>query len=102
MQFRLGHLFKAVFVCALLAVAIKFVIERQPSISARVVLFLASPAGLGVGILALSLVQVLRAGKVNDACVEDVAKYKSLAWIGVVATMPLVIYVIYCCIVAPP
>ena len=101
MQFRLIHLFLIILVFAILTVAIQYVIERQPSMSGMVVLVLASPALMGLGIIAVSLAQIARsAGSGEHSSAESIARYRSLACIGLFATMPILIYVFYCFIYA--
>ena len=101
MQFRLKHLFVIVFVFSLLSLFGKFLFDNPPQMSGRVLLILASPAAMGIGIIAFSLVRILN-NSANSSEPDPLysAKYKSLAWIGTFATMPLAVYVAYSCIAA--
>ena len=99
MQFRLKHLFLIVFVFSLLSLVGKFLIDNPPQMSGRILLILASPAVMGIGIIAFSLVRILNnppASNESDPLYS--AKYKSLAWIGTFAAMPLAVYIAYSCI----
>ena len=101
MQFRLKHLFPIVFAFALVALLAKFLFDNPPQMSARVLLILASPAAMGLGIITLSLARMMNSSANNTASDPLYsAKYKSLAWIGLLTTMPLVAYIAYSCFAA--
>ena len=101
MQFRLKHLFLIVFAFSLITLFGKFLFDNPPQMSGRILLILASPAAMGIGIIAFSLVRILT----NSATRRESdplysAKYKSLAWIGTFATIPLAVYAAYSCMAA--
>jgi len=103
MQFRLKHLFLTVFAFSLLSLFGKFLFDNPPQMSGKILLILASPAAMGIGIIAFSLAGIF--GNPASSCDADPlhsAKYKSLAWVGLFATLPLAVYVVYSCIAAPP
>ena len=101
MQFRLKHLFLIVFAFALVTLLAKFLFDNPPQISTRVLLILASPAAMGLGIITLSLARIMSSSANNNASDPlHIAKYKSLAWIGLLTTMPLAVYIAYSCFAA--
>ena len=103
MQFQLKHLFLTVFAFSLLSLFGKFLFDNPPQMSGKILLILASPAAMGIGIIAFSLAGIF--GNSASSCDADPlhsAKYKSLAWVGLFATLPLAVYVVYSCIAAPP
>ena len=103
MQFRLKHLFLTVFAFSLLSLFGKFLFDNPPQMSGKTLLILASSAAMGIGIIAFSLAGIF--GNPASSCDADPlhsAKYKSLAWVGLSATLPLAVYVVYSCIAGPP
>jgi len=102
MQFSLKRLFAAVLASALLMALVQIVIERRPQLSVPVLLVLAAPATMGLGIFVLSITMMCRQARLETGGESTASKYRNLAAIGVFATMPLVLYIGYCCIAAGP
>ena len=103
MQFRLKHLFAIMLAFALLTVAVQFVVDCRPQFSGPILMVLAAPATMGVGILAFSFAAIMRqSSSGTKSTTPNKAKYWNLAGIGVFATTPLIAYIAYCCFVATP
>ena len=84
------------FVAAIFASLLRLFTVHLPPMSTPILLVLGGPTLLGLGIIAISLGALLlhRNSGLNDA--KTLAKFKSLTGVGVLATLPLLIYVIYC------
>ncbi len=90
MQLRLKHLFLTVFAFSLLSLFGEFLFDNPPQMSGKILSILASPAAMGIGIIAFSLAGIF--GNSASSCDADPlysAKYKSLAWLGLLTGLLL-------------